>query len=78
LAAVAPLPTLLFTPVLDRDATFADVNATVTAARAHWPAQSGASTLDQRAPAKGVNEFLSNQIVDVANWLAKTSSKHAS
>lgn len=50
LDAVAPRPTLLYTPMHDRDATFADVAACVDAARAAWAKHGAEGRLSNPRP----------------------------
>merc|ERR1711904_640176 len=68
LTAIAPRPTLLVTPMRDRDASFTEVLATIAEVNSSWP--SGALT--HLAPSSGheaYSEFGVKQIEQLSNWL---------
>ena len=50
LAAIAPRPTLLYTPKEDRDATYEDVAACTAKAQEVWAAKGAATKLTVAAP----------------------------
>jgi hypothetical protein len=50
LAAIAPRPTLLYTPTSDRDATYADVLACATEAKKAWVAKGSGDNFVQASP----------------------------
>lgn len=73
LSAISPRPTLLVTPMHDRDATFADVAATVAKVNRSWPA----GALTQIAAAEGheaYSEFGPTQIQQLSDWLMQQTS----
>ena len=70
LAAIAPRPTLLYTPTGDRDATHDDVAACVGRARKAWAAEGAAAKLTVAAPDQ-ITQMGSTETAAAVAW-AKT------
>jgi hypothetical protein len=66
LAAIAPRPTLLYTPTSDRDATAADVAECTATASKVWASKGGKLTID--AP-DGVTKFEQPEVDAAMKWL---------
>ncbi len=69
LALVAPRPTLIYSPLNDRDADYDEVTACVNTARTFWQQAGAGDLLTQMSP-NDINRFQSAQQQAYINWLS--------
>lgn len=69
LAAIAPRPTLLYTPKSDRDATYSDVLECVNSVSSHWPQ----GRLNHTAP-ESITKMEASETDALSAWLKAVST----